>query len=217
MVLLSAGIGATPVLAMLHELSSTASHRGVWWLYGARNRDEHPFAMESRALIQSLPLGRSYICYSRPGVSDRLGEDYDAPGRLGISVLESLGVPRDADFYLCGPAEFLKSLTTALSAWGVSAHQVFTEIFGAGESMQPGIRQSSNAVTPSTRRNGGYWTPSFVYSKWIDGGVAFGLAQPAGTRGSVRRAGEVVVPNGSLPYLRKCVDRRCGRLPARAS
>jgi ferredoxin-NADP reductase/MOSC domain-containing protein YiiM len=141
-VLLSAGIGATPVLAMLHELSSTASQRGVWWLYGARNRDEHPFAMESRALIQSLPLGRSYICYSRPGVIDRLGEDYDAPGRLGISLLESLDVPRDADFYLCGPAEFLKTLTTALSAWGVSAHQVFTEIFGAGESMQPGIHKA---------------------------------------------------------------------------
>jgi pyruvate/2-oxoglutarate dehydrogenase complex dihydrolipoamide dehydrogenase (E3) component len=110
-VLLGAGIGATPLLAMLHELGSTASRREVWWLYGARNRDEHPFAMESRALIKSLPRGRGYICYSRPGTNDRVGQDYDAPGRLALPVLKQLGVPRDADFYLCGPTEFLTSMT----------------------------------------------------------------------------------------------------------
>ncbi|HUL33675.1 MAG TPA: MOSC and FAD-binding oxidoreductase domain-containing protein [Candidatus Eisenbacteria bacterium] len=138
-VLLSAGIGATPLLAMLHELSSKVSHREIWWLYGTRNRGEHPFATESRALIGSLPLGRSYICYSRPSVSDRLGQDYDAPGRFGVPVLKQLGVPQDADFYLCGPAEFLRTLTTALSAWGVSPHRVFTEIFGSVDAIRPGI------------------------------------------------------------------------------
>ena len=65
-VLLGAGIGATPLLAMRHELGSTASHREVWWLYGTRSRGEHPYAMESRALIKLLRLGRGYICHSRP-------------------------------------------------------------------------------------------------------------------------------------------------------
>jgi ferredoxin-NADP reductase/MOSC domain-containing protein YiiM len=138
-VLLSAGIGATPLLAMLHELGSTASHREIWWLYGTRNREEHPFAAESRTLIASLPHGRSYICYSRPSESDRLGQDYDRAGRLGLAVLKQLAVPRDAEFYLCGPSQFLKTLTTDLSAWGVSANQVFTEIFGAAETKHPGI------------------------------------------------------------------------------
>jgi ferredoxin-NADP reductase/MOSC domain-containing protein YiiM len=138
-VLLGAGIGATPLLAMLHELASEASPREVWWLYGARNRDEHPFAMESRALIQSLTLGRSYIRYSRPGAGDRLGQDYDAPGRLGLSMLNLRGVPRDADFYLCGPAEFLRSITSALEGWGVPASRILTEIFGASPAIQPGI------------------------------------------------------------------------------
>jgi ferredoxin-NADP reductase/MOSC domain-containing protein YiiM len=141
-VLLSAGIGATPLLAMLHELGSTASHREVWWLYGARNCGEHPFAMESRTLIRSLQHGRSYICYSRPSVSDRLGQDYDAPGRLDVPVLKKLGVTQDADFYLCGPAEFLSSLTSDLAAWGVSAHQVFTEVFGASAARTPGIHKA---------------------------------------------------------------------------
>jgi ferredoxin-NADP reductase len=146
-VLLGAGIGATPLLAMLHELASTVSRREVWWIYGSRNRDEHPFATESRALVTSLPLGHIYTCYSRPSAMDRLGQDYDAAGRLGVPVLIQLGVPRDADFYLCGPAEFLKSLTSTLEGWGVSASRVFTEIFGAGEAMRPGIH-SAQTTSP---------------------------------------------------------------------
>jgi ferredoxin-NADP reductase len=66
-VLLGAGVGATPVLAMLHALNSENSPRAVWWQFGARNRDDHPFAEESRKLIEALPGARSYIRYSRPG------------------------------------------------------------------------------------------------------------------------------------------------------
>ena len=146
-VLLGAGIGATPLLAMLHELASTCSRREVWWLYGARNRDEHPFAMESRALIKSLPLGRGYICYSGPSAKDQVGQDYDAPGRLGLPALQQLGVPRDADFYLCGPTEFLNSMKSALEGWGVATSRVFTEVFGAVEAIRPGI-QSAQAKLP---------------------------------------------------------------------
>jgi ferredoxin-NADP reductase/MOSC domain-containing protein YiiM len=146
-VLLGAGIGATPLLAMLHDLGRTAADREVWWLYGARNHGEHPFATESRALINSLPLGRSYVCYSEPGAGDRLGQDFDATGRLGIPVLEQLQVPRDADFYLCGPPQFLSSLTSALVAWGVPATRVYTEIFGATEAIRPGV-ESTERRTP---------------------------------------------------------------------
>jgi ferredoxin-NADP reductase len=132
---------------MLHDLGRTAADREVWWLYGARNRGEHPFATESRALINSLPLGRSYVCYSEPGAGDRLGQDFDATGRLGIPVLEQLQVPRDADFYLCGPPQFLSSLTSALVAWGVPATRVYTEIFGATEAIRPGV-ESTERRTP---------------------------------------------------------------------
>ena len=138
-VLLSAGVGATPVLAMLHALAAEASPRQVWWLYGARNRDEHPFAQELRGLLQALPQTRSRIMYSRPGPEDRLGLDFDATGHLGIPVLDELGVPRDADFYLCGPSAFLQDLSAGLAAWGVSADRVHMEIFGPGESMTPGV------------------------------------------------------------------------------
>jgi ferredoxin-NADP reductase/MOSC domain-containing protein YiiM len=142
-VLVSAGIGATPLLAMLHALASVRSGRQVWWLYGARNRSEHPFAQESRDLLKTLASGRSHIAYSQPRPEDRLGQDYDSPGHLSVLVFAELGVPQNADFYLCGPSSFLGSFTAGLKAWGVPATRVYSEIFGPGESITPGIAPSS--------------------------------------------------------------------------
>jgi ferredoxin-NADP reductase len=138
-VLLSAGVGATPVLAMLHALAAESSPREVWWLYGARNRADHPFFQESRRLLQELPHCRSHIRYSRPDPEDQLGSDFDSSGHLDSAAIEQLGVPRDADFYLCGPPAFLHDLTQGLSALGVSAGRVHSEVFGPGESITPGI------------------------------------------------------------------------------
>ena len=138
-VLLSAGIGATPVLAMLHALATKRSERQVWWLYGARNRDEHPFAKESRELLSALPNGRSHIMYSRPSAEDQIGREFDAIGHLSVPVLDQLGVPQEADFYLCGPAGFLSSFTTGLRDWRVEPRRIHAEVFGPGESFAPGV------------------------------------------------------------------------------
>ena len=78
-VFLSAGIGATPVLAMLHALAAAKSPRQVWWLHGAHDRGEHPFAEEVRAALRVLPRAHSHICYSAPGPGDRLGVDLMLP------------------------------------------------------------------------------------------------------------------------------------------
>jgi ferredoxin-NADP reductase/MOSC domain-containing protein YiiM len=144
-VLLSAGIGATPVLAMLHSLASSSirSPRPIWWLYGARNGAEHPFASEVRKLLDALPGSRSFIAYSNPDDKDRLGENYDAPGRLNLASLQMLDVPRGADFYLCGPATFLAELTSGLQSWGVPNSRIHSEIFGAGPAITPGIADTA--------------------------------------------------------------------------
>ena len=145
-VLLSAGVGATPVLAMLHSLAAEISPREVWWVFGARNGEDHPFAEESRNLVKALPSGKSFIAYSRPGSRDRPGIDFDASGRITVEVLEKLGVPCDADFYLCGPAGFMRDLREGLMAWGVSDDRVHTEIFGPGKSITPGVVDPSHAA-----------------------------------------------------------------------
>ena len=138
-VLLSAGIGATPVLAMLHALAAVRSTRPVLWLHGARDREHHPFAAEARGLARALPQGRSYVCYSRPGPGDRMGEDFDTTGHLSRSVFDEVHLPREADVYLCGPAYFMEAMKEALATVGVARERIHVEIFNGGESMTPGV------------------------------------------------------------------------------
>ncbi|CAH2605969.1 MOSC domain-containing protein (plasmid) [Rhodovastum atsumiense] len=139
LVLLSAGIGATPVLAMLHALAAVRSARRVLWLHGARDRQHHPFSAEVRRLMPALPHGRSHIRYSRPGPGDEVGEDFDATGHLSRSVFEEVGVPRDADVYLCGPTHFMAEMRQALAEFGMKPERINAEVFNGGGSMTPGI------------------------------------------------------------------------------
>ncbi|MGD0301140.1 MAG: MOSC and FAD-binding oxidoreductase domain-containing protein [Bryobacteraceae bacterium] len=122
-VLLSAGIGATPVLAMLHSLSSAASRREIWWIYGARDRAEHPFAKESRGLLETLVNSRSHIVYSKPISEDKLGVDYDSVGHVDT---------------------FLRDLTAGLKTWGADSTRIHTEVFGPETPITPGIAPSSH-------------------------------------------------------------------------
>jgi ferredoxin-NADP reductase/MOSC domain-containing protein YiiM len=141
-ILLSAGIGATPVLAMLHALAAERSPREVWWLYGARNGREHPFAEETRGLLKAFGHCRSHICYSAPDPEDRPQVDFDASGRLDMRVLQQLNPPRNGDFYICGPSTFMADLTAGLAALGVAPNCIHTEMFGAGPPITPGISAS---------------------------------------------------------------------------
>jgi ferredoxin-NADP reductase/MOSC domain-containing protein YiiM len=137
--LISAGVGATPVLAMLHALAAARSTRDIWWLHGSRRRADEPFAAESRALLDALPGARRHVCYSDPGPDDVQGRDYDTAGRLSAPVLAALDLPRDAEAYLCGPPAFMADISAALAAGGIQAARIRTEVFGAGPAVTPGI------------------------------------------------------------------------------
>jgi ferredoxin-NADP reductase/MOSC domain-containing protein YiiM len=126
-VLISAGVGATPVLAMLHALAREGDTRPVWWLHGARNRAEHAFADEVDELLATLADSHRVVAYSR---AKGAGDHY-LSGRLDLAVLEQTGVPKDADFYLCGPDVFMRDVGAALTARGVAPERVATEAFGA--------------------------------------------------------------------------------------
>jgi ferredoxin-NADP reductase/MOSC domain-containing protein YiiM len=141
--LISAGIGATPVLAMLQALAAEHSDREIWWLHGARNQAEHPFAAEAQALLASLPNARSHLYYSHPGPHDLKGRDFDSTGRLTASVLAELDPPRDSQAYLCGPAPFMDEISAALAAMGIDASRIHTEPFGPAPALTPGIAATS--------------------------------------------------------------------------
>jgi ferredoxin-NADP reductase/ferredoxin len=130
-VLISAGVGATPVLAMLHALAREHSTRPVWWLHGARNHDEHAFGAEVDELLAALPDSHRLVAYSQPANGDGRGADHDLSGRLDLRVIERAGIPKDADYYLCGPDGFMRAIGAALAARGVAPERIATEVFGA--------------------------------------------------------------------------------------
>ena len=139
-VLISAGVGATPVLAMLHVLAGERSTRQVWWLHGARNGAEHAFKEEALALFAQLRDAHRIVCYSNPGPRD---QDFDIAGRLTGDVLEQARIPTDADFYLCGPGQFMRDITAALTARGVAPERISTEVFGPADPITPGVVEGS--------------------------------------------------------------------------
>jgi ferredoxin-NADP reductase/MOSC domain-containing protein YiiM len=139
LLLISAGIGATPLLAMLHALADARSERAVWWLHGARSSREHSFAAEARALLASLPNARTHVCYSRPTTDDSEGRDFDSAGHLSAALLADLEPPRDAETYLCGPTPFMEEVSAGLVAIGLDASRIHTEPFGPTPAETPGI------------------------------------------------------------------------------
>jgi ferredoxin-NADP reductase/MOSC domain-containing protein YiiM/ferredoxin len=142
--LVSAGIGVTPVLSMLHQLAESHSERDICWLYGARGPHEHPFAGEAHALLASLPHAREHVFYSAATPAER-HRAHASQGRLSKKALAGLGVPAGASAYLCGPASFMADMRDALTVLGVAPAAVHTELFGALPSINPGL-------TGATRR-----------------------------------------------------------------
>jgi ferredoxin-NADP reductase/MOSC domain-containing protein YiiM/ferredoxin len=140
-VLVSAGVGVTPVLAMLHALHDSRSTREIWWLHGARSGAEHAFAQETRSLLATLPNARSRVWYSQPGPGDQIGTDYDEVGHLTSEGIAAAGAPTDGDFYLCGPTPFMTAALAGLGTHGVPTARLHTETFGAQAPITPGIVQ----------------------------------------------------------------------------
>jgi ferredoxin-NADP reductase/MOSC domain-containing protein YiiM/ferredoxin len=136
--LISAGIGLTPVLSMLHELAARRSTQEVWWIHGARSPQEHPLAAEAHALLASLPHGHEQVFYSAATPPER-HRGHAAAGRLTKDKLAALGLPASANAYVCGPASFMTDIQHALTAIGIDPAHIHTELFGALPSINPGL------------------------------------------------------------------------------
>jgi MOSC domain-containing protein YiiM/ferredoxin-NADP reductase len=132
-VLISAGIGVTPVLAMLHSLAAAGSPRVVWWLHTVRDGQHHPFAAEARELLARLPNAHAQVYYSRSGPP----EDGVIAGPLDGAALGRLPLPVDATVYTCGPQAFMEQIASACRLLGIT--DVRRELFGSPDAINPGI------------------------------------------------------------------------------
>jgi len=161
-VLWGAGIGITPLLAMLRELAA-APPRPVFWIYGARDGMDNPFADEVAGLLGAMPSAKHLLGFSRPNAHDREQASFNVEGHIGIDDLVALGVPADARIYLCGPTRFLHDMRERLLAAGHT--DVASELFGGQEGFEPGIvgAQRKPPHTPEGEESVGP-TVSFVRS-----------------------------------------------------
>ena len=199
--LISAGVGATPVLAMLHALAAERSPREIWWLHGARSRRDHSFAAESRALLDSLPNARGHVCYSRPGPDDLEGRDFETTGRLSAALIAELDPPRDAEAYLCGPGPFMEEISAALAALGVKASAHPHRALRARALPDARDRPGTRTAAPSTPREPGERAHDRVRPQQPRRPLEPRLHQPARPGRSLRRARPLVLPHRRLPHL----------------
>jgi ferredoxin-NADP reductase/MOSC domain-containing protein YiiM/ferredoxin len=145
-VLVSAGIGQTPLLAMLHRLASEHSTRTVWWIHTTHDADSHAFSGEVAALLSGLPSARSVVYYTTPPQPLPPGSDVRA-GRVTAEALAGLGLPGDASAYVCGPQGFMDDVTVGLVGAGIDPARIHTERFGSVAPITPGVVGAS-AVPP---------------------------------------------------------------------
>ena len=138
-ILVSAGIGATPVMAMAHALAAAKSPRQIWWLHTTQSTATHAFAAEVTALLDPMPDARQRVFYTR-------GDH--APTRLDRQSIAALGLPTDATAYLCGPTAFMDDMRDALMAAGVDPAHIHTELFGALPPINPGVVGAPAPVRP---------------------------------------------------------------------
>jgi len=129
-ILVSAGIGATPVMAMAHALAAAKSPRQIWWLHTTQSSATLAFAAEVTALLDALPDAHQLVFYTR-------GDD--VPTRLDRQSIATLGLPTDATAYLCGPTGFMDDMRDALTAAGLDPARIHSELFGALPPINPGV------------------------------------------------------------------------------
>ncbi|GAB3684171.1 FAD-binding oxidoreductase [Salinisphaera aquimarina] len=129
-VLISAGIGVTPMISMLESLAETGDDRPVLFIHGARDGRHHPLAQEVRDAAARRTGIQTHVAYSRPRPEDRLGLDYDSAGRVDGPLIASLIVDNEAEYYVCGPVRFMADIQNGLETSGVAADRVHTESFG---------------------------------------------------------------------------------------
>lgn len=124
--LISAGVGQTPMLAMLDTLAAANHSAQVNWFHAAENGQVHAFAQDVKTLGATLPRFTSHIWYNKPESDDV----FDSAGLMDLRTQEGAFSDPAMQFYLCGPVGFMQFAAKQLVELGVKAEQIHYECFG---------------------------------------------------------------------------------------
>ncbi|RMZ82336.1 hypothetical protein DV738_g1765, partial [Chaetothyriales sp. CBS 135597] len=130
-VLISGGVGITPMLTMLETLTNQAPQRDVVFVHGARGGKVHAMKDYLSHVVKENPHVSRLIFYDEVSESDQQGKDYDYQGRIDLDKIKDKVILPDANYYLCGPLPFMKAHQKTLEGMGVSSERIHSEVFGS--------------------------------------------------------------------------------------
>ena len=213
-VLLSGGVGLTPMISMLNAIVESGSQRPTWFVHGARDGRVHAMGAHVRHLATENDNVRVHISYSQPGEEDMPGRDYENRGQIDVELLERILPGRDFEFYLCGPPPFMKSLFNGLLAWGVPESRIRYEFFGPATALKPEeegraatrTAEVTGAIQVSFARSGviASWDPSS--ESLLDLAEAQGLSPDFSCRSGICQSCICKLLDGEVEYFQEPLD-----------
>ena len=220
-VFISGGVGITPMIAMVEYLveegQRTGTFRPAYFVHGANNHKVHAFSKHIRELAAEHPGLKVHICYSQPESDQGSEIRCDSEGRVSIETLKQMLPFGDYDFYLCGPARFMKSLYDGLTGIGVREDRIHYESFGPAtvlkpETTAPAVIEPGHVDAPPVRVR---FATSGETAEWtrdkgtlLEFAESIGLAPKFGCRSGICGTCITRISSGAVDYLEEPVAAR---------
>jgi ferredoxin-NADP reductase/phenylpropionate dioxygenase-like ring-hydroxylating dioxygenase large terminal subunit len=220
-VFISGGVGITPMIAMVEYLVEegrrTGTFRPAYFIHGANNYKVHAFSKHIRELAATHPGLKVHICYSQPDRVQGSEIRCDSEGRISIETLKQMLPFGDYDFYLCGPAPFMKSLYDGLTGIGVREDRIHYESFGPATVLKPerttqAVIEPGHVDVPPVRVR---FAKSGETAEWsrdkgtlLEFAESIGLAPKFGCRSGICGTCVTRIGSGAVDYLEEPVAAR---------
>ncbi len=206
-VLISGGVGVTPMVAIANALTEIGDTREIWFFFGSRNSTDHILKDYMAELAVKNPHVHLHVCYSKPLPGDVQGRDYQHASRVSVELFKTLLPSNNYDYFLCGPGPFMETITSDLAAWGVPDAWVHFEAFGpasvkrVAKPAPPAAGQASSPVIQVTFSKS---DKSFTWDGSHDSVLALAEAQgvkiDAGCRAGGCGSCLVAIKSGAVEY-----------------
>jgi len=215
-VLISGGVGVTPMVSMLESLVKNGSKRETWFIFGVRNRKDHIMKNQLETLAKENSNVHLRVFYSQPGPYDVQGQDFDFGERISINRLKKLLPSIENDYYVCAPSQMIDEVRRDLSEWGVPKEQIHYEAFGQStvkKAAQPKPKPDKPSISVNFALSNKTLKWKDSYDSILELAEDNGIELESGCRTGSCGSCALVCALGSVKYLEKpdyeCDEGEC--------